>query len=885
MKAFYVAGTHWDREWYETYQEYRMWLVELIDELIGLLESTPDYPYFHLDGQTIVLEDYLEIRPENEGRLVKLLQEGRLVAGPWYNLPDEWLISGESFVRNIMKGLRICRKMNFPPMDFLYTPDQFGHIAALPMIAAGFGFKTGICWRGAQNENYPAQFVWVGPDGSRMVTHKLQDLGGYDIFRYSARQPMKDKAFSDESFAEHFEPLFAFEKERAHIPLTLLLDAVDHQRPDPEMPAFFQQLQVKYPEVEFVWGRLDEYGAEMLKHVDQLPERTGELRQPSRAADRVHQYLIVHTLSSRYPIKQRNGQCQALLERWAEPMALFQKMQGGEPILSYLDRAWTWLLKNHPHDSICGCSIDQVHRDMRFRFDQAELIGDGFTRRATAALCQASDKAEDWRHMAIQNPLPFKRREVVELTIPFPCDYAKENPQLSFMDGLATSERINKFHLIDTRGARVPYQHVRIERGISHKRVGSDGRFKVSEADCYTIAAEIEMPPCGHTTISVEETTEATRNFGSMRTGALEASNGLISVAVQVNGTVKLAHLPTRRSFEGLFIYEDSGDSGDGWTRGPLVSDIVYKTPGTSVTTAIEEDGPIRTVFRIERAFALPECMDKPHYRRSVHRESLRITDWLTIEAHQPYLHVKTVVHNTVRDHRLRVLFPTHADVEKSFADSPFAIVERDIAIPPESAHWQERINSEKPFTSFFGIQDRAGGFAVMSPAGLHEYSITQTPERILSLTLFRATQQTVFTNGEPDGQLQEPLTFEYALVPYKGQFDAPRAIQHVQAWQAGIRTHHVAAPGTSGPHLRLHPGVCPVSAIKPAADGEGGVVRFWNPTSKALTETLFPAVAPREAHACNLDEQPQHALPIGGDGGITVEIPARGLATVRFTW
>ena len=89
-----VSHTHWDREWYKPFQHFRMRLVDLTDGLLKLLETDPEYKVFTFDGQTIVLEDYLEIRPENEERLRKLVNEGRIIIGPWYNQPDEFLISG-----------------------------------------------------------------------------------------------------------------------------------------------------------------------------------------------------------------------------------------------------------------------------------------------------------------------------------------------------------------------------------------------------------------------------------------------------------------------------------------------------------------------------------------------------------------------------------------------------------------------------------------------------------------------------------------------------------------------------------------------------------------------------------------------------------------------
>ncbi|MFP4499527.1 MAG: glycoside hydrolase family 38 C-terminal domain-containing protein [Candidatus Hydrogenedentota bacterium] len=885
MKAFYVAGTHWDREWYEPFQEFRMWLVELIDELLDLLESSDDYPVFHLDGQAVVLEDYLEIRPENAERLAALLKAGRLVAGPWYNLPDEWLISGESYVRNLMKGRRICRDMGFAPMDFLYTPDQFGHIAALPLIANGFGLDTGICWRGSQNENFPAQFVWVGPDGSRMVTHKLIDSGGYDVFGCKARRPMKEKDFSDESFKEIFDPYFQGERERAEAPLALLLDAVDHQRPDRDMPRFFEMLRERYPDVEFIWGRLDEYGAEMRRHAGKLPERTGELREPCRSKKHLYQYLIVHTISSRYPLKQRNDACQALLEKWAEPAALFQMMHGGAPILKYLDHAWTWLLKNHPHDSICGCSIDQVHKDMMFRFDQAEMVGEGVVRRATAQLANASAEADDWKHLVLHNPLPYPRTEVVEFDIPFPLDYAEKTGH-QFKDALESAELVNTFYLKDAQGNRVPYQHVSIERRVIHKRINDMGRKTVGGADVYRVAAVVTLPAAGHTCLTVEGTDDATRTFGSLRTAPLTAENERIRIEVHPNGTVTLTHLASGKVFENLFTYEDSGDAGDGWTRGPLVNDLVFYGPGDSVAVAVDEDGPLRTVFRIERTFHLPTRTGKDSHVRAEERTPLHVIDRLYVEKHRPGLRVRTTIVNTIRDHRLRVLFPTHIPAEKSFAETPFAFVERDIAIPPETATWQERVHPETAFTSVCGLQDGKVGLALLAPTGLHEYAVTETEDRSLALTLFRATLRTVMTNGEPDGQLLgAPMHFDYTLLPFSGPLHPADALRRVASDQVAIHIHQTAQPGPDVSHVQVEGDGVVVTALKPAADTAGGVIRLWNPGNTAQSARVHCCKPVKTAQHVNLDEQVGAPLTPDNAGALVIEIPARALVSVLFTW
>ena len=169
-----VSHTHWDREWYLTYEQFRMRLVTLIDRLLDLLETEPAYKHFHLDGQTIVLEDYLEIRPEQEPRLRRAIESGRILIGPWYVMPDEFLVSGESLIRNLTRGHQISRQFG-GPMPVGYLPDLFGHVAQMPQIWRQFGLDNTILWRGFGGKN--AEYWWQAPDGSRVLMMHLPPEG------------------------------------------------------------------------------------------------------------------------------------------------------------------------------------------------------------------------------------------------------------------------------------------------------------------------------------------------------------------------------------------------------------------------------------------------------------------------------------------------------------------------------------------------------------------------------------------------------------------------------------------------------------------------------------------------------------------------------------
>lgn len=882
MKAFYCVGTHWDREWYKTFQEFRMWLVECVDKAMDLLENEETFRAFHLDGQTIVVDDYLQIRPESRERFLKLVKERRILIGPWYNLPDEWLLSGESLIRNLMRGFRDCARLGVKPLDYAYTPDQFGHIAALPMIMGGFGFKAGIVWRGAQDENYPAQFLWEAPDGTAMAYCKLSDVGSYGPFDFQVRRPVRADGFTEESFRKHFEKYLESEKARNSVPLVLMLDAIDHQDPDPEMVQIFKELRRLYPHIEFVWSSLEDFGDELIKHKQSYPVRKGELREPVRDSDRYGHYLIVHTLSSRVDIKKRNDQCSALLEKWCEPVLLMAAMNGIHFPETYLEKSWEYLMKNHPHDSICGCSIEQVHRDMHYRYDQSELIAEGLVRRAVAALGEAAADDGKWQHITVHNPLPYARKGVYDLALYFPSDYGQTTGHI-YHDGLATGERYNKFHLVRSDGQRLTYQHKRIERNLEVPRLNERGREMATPGDVYHVAVELELPPCGSTSFFIEGTNDATRTFGSLLTGPLSASNGVIEISLDNQGALSL-ETPDGQQYSGLLQYEDAGDCGDGWTRGIPVNDLVVRSYGSAVMTSIEENGPLRCTFRVERLLSVPSKIEKGTGFRSEERVDLQIIDRITLEKHSPFVKIRTIIRNSAQDHRLRVLFPTDCDASVTFAETPFAVVEREIEIPEESALWQERINEEKAFSTFFGVQDKDRGLAVLCPAGLHEYAALDTPRTELALTLFRGFAKTVGTQGETDGQLSGTLELEYALVPLTEKADPRQLIRHVSEMQAIPKHHESREAIPTKSHLYQLTQEAVMTALKRSADGTGGIVRFWNPTEKTVSDGFATTGELSGAWLCNLNEEKETEIPFSGST-IQITIPAFSLKTICFTW
>jgi len=377
-----VCHTHWDREWYLPFESFRLKLVDMVDRLLDILEAEPEYRHFLLDGQTVVVEDYLEFRPENARRLQRLAADGRLGLGPWYVLPDEFLVDGEALVRNLALGLRSAEAAG-GAMRVGYVPDQFGHTADLPTVLRGFGMREACLWRGVGEDVEGHAFFWRAPSGAEVLV-------GYLATSYSNAAGLPpDPAEAGRRVREAVAELEPF----AAVPVYLLMNGSDHLPPRPGTGRALTLVDREWEGDRVRVSSLPEYFAELRKALgDALPGEvraggrrsavvTGELRSGRRAP------VLAGTLSARLRQKQRNHRVESLLTRKVEPASAMAWLLGALPYpTAELDYAWRLLLKNHPHDSICGCSIDVVHREMETRFDKVEQVGKGLLERAEAAL-------------------------------------------------------------------------------------------------------------------------------------------------------------------------------------------------------------------------------------------------------------------------------------------------------------------------------------------------------------------------------------------------------------------------------------------------------------------------------------------------------------------
>ncbi|MBM0239864.1 hypothetical protein JNW88_27065, partial [Micromonospora sp. ATA32] len=350
-----VPHTHWDREWYEPFQRFRLRLVALLDDVFERMERDPRQR-FTLDGQLAAVDDYLEVRPERREQVVALVSAGRLAIGPWQILLDEFLCSGENIVRNLERGLTRSAELG-GAMPVGYLPDMFGHIAQMPQILAGAGLAHACVWRGVPERVRTDAFAWEAPDGTVVRTEYLCESYG------NAAGLMDDLRLVTRRATDLAGRLHAWRPDPDGGPM-LGMYGTDHAAPSPDAPDMLAAAGVD--DMRLRLGTLTEYFATRPTEVDGLPVVRGELRSHARAN------ILPGVISVRGHLKQAMSRAERRVERYAEPLAA---LSHDRSVQRFLDMAWTRLIDASCHDSVTGCGCDETAEQVAARLAEADQLG------------------------------------------------------------------------------------------------------------------------------------------------------------------------------------------------------------------------------------------------------------------------------------------------------------------------------------------------------------------------------------------------------------------------------------------------------------------------------------------------------------------------------
>lgn len=931
--VFVIPHTHWDREWYASFQRFRVRLVHVMDALLDLLEKDPAYTHFNLDGQTVVLQDYLEIRPEKMEALKKFIRDRRLGAGPWYVLPDEFLVSGEALVRNLLLGHRLAGEFGHV-QKVGYIPDTFGHISQLPQILQGFDIPFAMHFRGLDEGNLKSELWWQSPDGSRVLLRHLPTDMGYG--NASALGSSVQEAAAD------LLAVASDEMRRAASPVLLALNGIDHLPARQELAAILEYVnQQAEGEFHFRQGSLEEYFAALsaAQENQQLQSVVGELRDASRTPGRDNR-LVPHVLSARIYNKMQNERAQNLLECWAEPWTAIAWLEGEEYPAVFLWKAWEWLLQNHPHDSIGGCSVDEVHAQMETRFAWATEIGEEILGERFELLSRQIDLSglkEDEAALVVFNNLPWRRDETITVDIDLWDAFLDQvamqrwtplNPESELSPAASAPERYQRRIRSQWWDDRPPLPDPRL-RGLRLRpldageplpiQIESIGRSHIMRplvsgpasersATRLRVAFPANLPAFGYQVYAVSPTAKPNRPV-TIAHPANVMENEYLRVQIASNGTFNIEDKITGQVYRDLGYFEDGGDCGDGYNYSAPQEERLENTLGLNACISWLGDGPLIQRYQIDYEWSLPEELDSTRRKRSEKRASCPLSVIASLAEGSKVLELTVTFNNRVRDHRLRMIFPSDVKCDVSHASAQFDVVSHPVhVVPVPEDAWVEDAPTTFPQKDWMDVSDGERGLCLVN-RGLPEYEVLDTERRAIAITLLRAVGYLGSATGlmsasaaagpniaTPEAQIQRSLSYSLALLPHRGTW------QSEEVWREALRHTNPPRAFTTGMVKKPISGRSPasrsflavegrnviLSSVKKAEQGEALILRLYNPSNTPTQAIISVPFALRKAQLVGLDEALRPAAgadsePILGERQVQVSLPTGKIVTLRM--
>ncbi|MBR2950240.1 MAG: alpha-mannosidase [Lachnospiraceae bacterium] len=840
-----ISHSHWDREWYMPLERHKMKLVDLFDNCMELFEKDPAYKSFHLDGQTIVLDDYLEICPEKRGQLKQCIQEGKFSVGPFYILQDEFLTSAEANVRNLQTGVRDAKAWG-SLMNVAYFPDAFGNAGQMPQIMSQAGMDAVVFGRGVKPigfdnevtggtyESVFSEMIWESPDHSSLLGILFANW-----YNNAAEIPVDEeqaKVFWDNCLADASR--FAATGE------LLMMNGCDHQPVQMDLSQALDTARKLYPDIEFKHSSFAEYIQSVKGAVEeQLSTVTGELT--SQETD--GWFTLVNTCSAHVYLKILNRKNEVALEKMAEPLAAFASMEGKAYPHERLQYAWKILMQNHPHDSICGCSVDQVNKEMEIRFDRSTEVAKTVIEDASVYLADTVDTSIFEKYG--ENTVPFvvfntsgwkQNKSVKKLLDAKRCYGGKLHQNYETMKAW----ELPSYKLIDEQGNEIPAQIK--DMGVQFGYDLPDDKFRqpyMARQVEVSFLAE-NLPACGYKTYALAEGTPGADGKESLVCGENMMENARLKVSINEDGTLNVFDKKLDRLYEGLCYFEDTLDAGNEYIYFCPPQNAPILTKGKKADVHLIEDMPYRAVYEIVNTMTVPVSADETlayeqesmvsFYQRTCGRSKetaeIVLHTFVTLEKDSNSIACRTVFENTAKDHRIRVIMPTGLSCTQHYAESVFEAVKRPNA---HNACWENPCKCEHQ-QSFAGMNDEKGGMLAAN-IGLYEYEILPEEKNAIALTLVRAVGELgdwgVFKT-ELSQQLRV-LETEYQLTFFAGDLieaegyrDAHQFQIPVTVVQTGI---HKAKLPACGQFMEWKGDRIAFSGIKCKDNGTDIMARFYN--------------------------------------------------------
>ncbi|CAM3274564.1 alpha-mannosidase [Paenibacillus lupini] len=895
-----ISHTHWDREWYMPYEAHHVKLIETMDTLLNTFEADPEFRSFYLDGQTIVLDDYLQVYPEKREQIQKLCDEGKLSLGPWYILQDEFLTSSEANVRNLLIGHRDAAK--FGPISKLgYFPDSFGNMGQAAQLLKQAGIDTAVFGRGVKATGFNnrvddsglespySELIWQSPDGSSVLGILFANWynNGMEI-------PV------DPSLAKpYWEHRLARAEQFASTPHLLLMNGCDHQPIQTNLSEALRTARELFPDYEFIHSNFDDY----VRAVEaELPDTLSVTRGELRGQQTDGWYSLVNTASARVYIKQLNQQNQTLLEKVTEPLAAAAHSLGKPYPHGLLQYAWKTLMQNHPHDSICGCSVDEVYDEMKTRFAKSMEVGKRLTEESVRFISSKIDTSsfaslsEEAVPIVVFNTSGYEGSSVITVEIEYSHRFFDQSEDPVAIAAVVKERSDAEGYLVNAAGNQIAHTAEDLGVRFGYELPGDKFRQPYMARALRLTFEAANLPQLGYQTFAWIPDGGAHNNKPAAELSLISSSrtleNAHLKLTVEDDGSYSIHHKASGQTYSGLGIYENVGDIGNEYIFKQPVSDKAITTKGLKAAIRIVEDMPYRAAIEITHSFAIPASADERLARevntmvefrqrkagRSNELAPLVIVTKLSLEHNGKGVGVHAQIDNQSKDHRVRVWLPSDADASTHFADSIFEVAERQTVPSPV---WENPSNCQH-LQTFIDVHDTNRGLTVAGK-GLNEYEVMLDGRNTIALTLLRSVGELgdwgVFHT--PDAQCLGINEAEWMIIPYGGENERFSAYREAYRFPVPITSRS----------MNLQQGELPLSDHFLAWNGDGLafsslkinenrgdlMARWYNLSGESTQLTVQPKSAAASYESTILedasDETVGSSLPVDGFKIVTIGI------------
>ncbi len=872
-KIHVIPHLHWDREWYFTTSRSKVYLMKDLGDVLNTLENDPEFKYFMVDAQGSLLDDYIKWRPQDKERISKLVNDGRLVIGPWYTQTDQLVISGESIVRNMYYGMKRCESFG-KYMNVGYVPDSFGQSGNMPQIYRQFGIEDTLFWRGVSDDMVKhTDYNWRGDDGSVVFTTQIPF--GYYIGGNIPEEPEENEEFWQKECLEKAGGRSA----TRHI---YFPNGFDQAPVRTNLPQLVKERNEKDPENEYVISCIEDYIKDVKSENPELEEVQGELVIAKHM--RIHKSIF----SSRSDLKVMNTQIQNYVTNVMEPLLTISYNLGNEYPHEAVAEIWKLLFENAAHDSIGSCISDTANEDVYVRYKQARDIAVNLVELHSRLIATNVKNDADMTFTAI-NTLPQKRKDTVIVK--------------TYVPG-------GKFAIIDEKGNDVDYTIIKsrdLTDYVLSQTIMLDPSRKFYVPDQVlevTMAIKAnDVPALGYVQYSIDTQKDSHKETADKK--VLE--NKYYTIEVEENGSLTIVDKANNVTYKNQGILVENGDDGDSFNYSPPRKDMEVFSNESKCTVKIS-GSDIYDQAEIHFDMVVPADLDE----RAEGKVSVTMLVDMTVALRKDskVIDFNVKVDNKGLSHRLCVLFDSQIVSAFNYADQQFGLIkrpnyyEKEMKLYMESMNnktekkagiqelanwandqstWQEPPISIEPTQSYVSLTDGKTGIAVI-PQGVREYEVLDDSK--IRLTLFRTygfmgKENLIYRPGRASGeriietpaaQLLKEMEFNFGFTSYAGDINDSDIDTLAKQYNTNLEVYTYAEflngrlifsqREIEGQNAKIHSlfeteGNLVVSAVKKAEEDDGYIIRLYNGKDhKDLDDKIKFNFDIKEAYYTNLKEE-----------------------------